>query len=159
MAPKTLSQEAIFARNRAHGLIDLSVTAHDGRTRRQRVVEEGSFRVRFPQVSGPEREAVILNTAGGIAGGDDFSIAIEAGPGAQLAVTSAAAEKIYRALDAASRIAVRLSVGAGAALRWLPQETILFDRAKLSRSIDADIADGGALVIAESTVFGRSAMD
>ena len=80
MAPKTLSQEAIFARNRAHGLIDLSVTAHDGRTRRQRVVEEGSFRVRFPQVSGPEREAVILNTAGGIAGGDDFSIAIEAGP-------------------------------------------------------------------------------
>ena len=110
-------------------------------------------------VSGPEREAVIINTAGGIAGGDDFAIAIEAGQGARLAVISAAAEKVYRAIDAASRVNVRLSVGAGAALRWLPQETILFDAAKLNRSIEVDVADGGALVMAESTVFGRSAME
>jgi urease accessory protein len=150
---------SVFARNRAHGLIDLSVSAHDGRTRRQRVVEEGSLRVRLPEVGGAEAEAVILNTAGGIAGGDDFTIAIEAGQGAQLAVISAAAEKVYRAIDAASRINVRLSVGAGAALRWLPQETILFDAAKLNRSIEVDIAEGGSLVLAESTVFGRSAMD
>jgi urease accessory protein len=150
---------AVFARNRAHGLIGLSMSAHDGRTRRQRVVEEGSLRVRFPEISGPESEAVILNTAGGIAGGDDFSIAIDAGRGARLAVTSAAAEKVYRAINAASRIAVRMSVAPGAALRWLPQETILFDGAKLHRSIEVDVADGGSLVLAESTIFGRSAMD
>ncbi|MFZ5689831.1 MAG: urease accessory protein UreD [Pseudomonadota bacterium] len=150
---------AVFARNRAHGRIDLSVTAADGRTRRQRVLEQGSLRVRFPDVSGPESEAVILNTAGGIAGGDSFSIAIEATQGAHLAVISAAAEKVYRAIDAASRIDVRLTVGAGAALRWLPQETILFDGAKLVRSIEVEVADGGSLVMAESTVFGRSAMD
>ncbi len=150
---------AVFARNRAHGLIDLSVLAQGGRTRRQRVIEEGSLRVRLPDVSGPESEAVILNTAGGVAGGDDFSIAIDAGPGAQLAVISAAAEKVYRAIDAESRMNVRLSVAADAALRWLPQETILFDGARLHRSIEVDVADGGALVIAESTVFGRSAMD
>lgn len=150
---------AVFARNRARGLIDLSVSAHEGRTRRQSVVEEGSLRVRLPDVSGPESEAVILNTAGGIAGGDDFSITIDAGQGAQIAVISAAAEKVYRAIDAASRINVRLSVAAGATLRWLPQETILFDGAKLNRSIEVDVADGASLVMAESTVFGRSAMD
>jgi urease accessory protein len=149
----------VFAGNRAHGLIDLSVSARGGRTGRRHVVEEGSFRVRLPDVSGPESEAVILNTAGGIAGGDNFSIAIEAGPGAQLAVLTAAAEKVYRAIDAASQMTVRLSVAAGADLRWLPQETILFDGAKLHRSIEVDVATGGSLVMAESTVFGRSAMD
>lgn len=160
MSAKTSAElAAVFARNRAHGLIDLSVFADGSRTRRQRVVEEGSLRVRLPDVFGPECEAVILNTAGGIAGGDDFSIAIEAGSGAQLAVTTAAAEKVYRAIDAASRVDVRLSVAEGAALRWLPQETILFDGAKLHRSMEVDIADGGALVMAESTVFGRSAMN
>lgn len=155
----TTDKAAIFARNRAHGRIDLSVGAHDGRTRRQRVVEEGSLRIRLPDVGGAESEAVILNTAGGVAGGDDFSIAIEAGEGTQLAVTTAAAEKVYRAIDAAARIDVRLSVAAGAVLRWLPQETILFDGARLNRAIEADVADGGSLVIAESMVLGRSAMD
>jgi len=159
MMPQTTTQQSIFARNRAHGLIDLSVRDSDGRTRRQRVIEEGSLRVRLPDVFGPESEAVIINTAGGMAGGDDFSIAIDAGRGAKLAVISAAAEKVYGAIDTASRMNVRLSVAAGAALRWLPQETILFDGAKLHRSIEVDISDGGSLVMAESTVFGRSAMD
>ncbi len=153
------SEMAIFARNRAHGRIDLSVVARGGRTGRQRVVEEGSFRIRLPDVNGPESEAVIINTAGGVAGGDDFSIAIDARPGAKLAVLTAAAEKVYRAIDAASRMNVRLSVSAGAALRWLPQETILFDGARMHRSIEVDVAAGGSLVMAESTIFGRSAMD
>jgi urease accessory protein len=153
------NQQRIFAGNRAHGLIDLSVRGSDGRTRRQRVIEEGSLRVRLPDVFGTESEAVIINTAGGMAGGDDFSIAIDAGSDAKLAVISAAAEKVYGAIGDASRMTVRLSVAAGAILRWLPQETILFDGAKLHRSIEVDIAEGGALVMAESTVFGRSAMD
>lgn len=155
----TTDTATIFARNRARGVVDLSVSAHGGRTRRQRVVEEGSLRIRLPDVGGPESEAVILNTAGGIAGGDDFSVAIEAGAGAALAVTTAAAEKVYRAADTAARVAVRLSVAGGAQLRWLPQETILFDGAQLHRSIEADVAEGGSLVLAESTVFGRAAMD
>jgi urease accessory protein len=74
-------------------------------------------------------------------------------------VTTAAAEKVYRAIDSASRFHVRLSVARDAALRWLPQETILFDGARLERSIEADVAAGGSLVIAESMVFGRTAMD
>lgn len=148
----------IFARNRARGLIDLSVAADGERTRRQRVVEEGSFRIRFPDVSGAESEAVILNTAGGIAGGDHFSVSVTAAERTQLAITTAAAEKIYRATDAPSRIDVRLSVLPGARLRWLPQETILYDESKLHRSIEVDLAEGASLVMAEATVFGRAAM-
>jgi len=158
-ASAAIDTASIFARNRARGLIDLSVIERDGRTRRRRLVEEGSLRIRLPDVSGVESEAVILNTAGGIAGGDDFSIAIDAGQSAQLAVISAAAEKVYRAMEEPSRVAVRLSAAKGALLRWLPQETILFDGARLHRSIEVDVAEGGALVMAESTVFGRSAMD
>lgn len=159
MAVNDPSRESIFADNRARGRIDLSVGARDGRTRRRRVLEEGSLRVRLPDVSGAECEAVILNNAGGIAGGDHFSIAIEAGEGAQLAVTTAAAEKVYRAIDAAARLDVRLSVARGATLRWLPQETILFDCARIERSLEVDVADGGALVLAEAMVFGRTAMN
>ncbi|MFN3348862.1 urease accessory protein UreD [Pseudorhodoplanes sp.] len=156
--PGPADKATVFARNRAHGLIDLSVSAASGRTRRDRVTEQGSFRVRLPDVSGPECEAVILNTAGGIAGGDEFTIAVTAGPQTQLAVTTAAAEKVYRAIDAPSRVAVRLMAAPGAVLRWLPQETILFDEAKLNRSIEADIAAGGSLVLVETTIFGRTAM-
>jgi urease accessory protein len=148
----------IFARNRAHGHIGLSVIADGGRTRRQRVAEEGSLRIRLPDVAGTESEAVILNTAGGIAGGDDFSVAVEVGAGAALAVTTAAAEKVYRAIDAPSCIDVRLSVARGGRLRWLPQETILFDGARLHRAIDTDVSEGGTLVVAELTILGRAAM-
>jgi urease accessory protein len=93
-----------------------------------------------------------------MAGGDRFAIDLSAGPGAQLVVGTAAAEKVYRSGGAATEVAVNVDVAAGATLRWLPQETILFDRARLKRRIDVDMDDGASLVLAEAIVFGRSAM-
>jgi urease accessory protein len=148
----------IFAANRARGRISVGVVSADGRTRRSHVDEAGSLRVRFPNASAAECEAVIVNTAGGVAGGDDFALDVDVGPGASLSVTGAAAEKIYRAIDTDATLSVKLSVAPGGALRWLPQETILFDRAQLSRSIEVDVAEGGSLLLAEAVVFGRSAM-
>lgn len=148
----------IFAANRARGCIALGVALTEGRTRRTRVEEDGSLRVRFPNTTGGECEAVIVNTAGGVAGGDRFSLDVEVGAGAELVVTGAAAEKVYRAIGADAGIQVKLSVAAGAALRWLPQETILFDRAGLTRSIDINLAEGASLLLAEAVVFGRAAM-
>lgn len=148
----------IFAANRARGRIALGVVSVDSRTRRMQVSEEGSLRVRFPNPSATECEAVIVNTAGGIAGGDRFALGIDVGPGAELVVTGAAAEKVYRAIDADAQMAVTLSVAKGGALRWLPQETILFDCARLSRSIDVELAESASLLFAEAVVFGRSAM-
>ncbi len=150
--------QTIFAANRALGRIALSVAADKGLTRRRRVQEEGSLRVRFPNSDLREPQAVIVNTAGGIAGGDRFDLDFELGEGSRLVVTTAAAEKVYRALGPDAEIGVTLSVGADAALTWLPQETILFDRVRLTRHIDIELAESASLLLAESIVFGRSAM-
>jgi urease accessory protein len=148
----------IFAANRARGRIALAVGPGGGATQPVRIAEEGSLRVRFPGTRARTLEAVILNTAGGIAGGDSFDVAIAVEEGARLAATTAAAEKVYRTLGPAACIDLRLAVSAGGTLCWLPQETILFDRAGLRRSIEADVAEGGCLVMAETIVFGRTAM-
>ena len=55
-------------------------------------------------------------------------------------------------------MSVKLGVGPGAALAWLPQETILFDRVRLRRSIEVELAPDASLLLAEGVVFGRSAM-
>jgi urease accessory protein len=149
---------ATFAANRAVGRIALAVTANAGVTRRARVREEGSLRVRCPGSPSGELEAVIVNTAGGMAGGDRFSFDVSVAPGARLIVTTAAAEKIYRSLAPDATVDVRLDVGAGASLAWLPQETILFDRARLRRAIEIDLAPDARLLLAEAIVFGRSGM-
>jgi len=149
----------IFAGNRAISRIALSVAADADRSRRQRVHEEGALRVRFPNVSNRDAlEAVIVNTAGGMAGGDRFDLDIAVGSGAKLTITTAAAEKIYRSLGPDTEIRVKLGIGSGGTLGWLPQETILFDQIRLRRSIEADLAPDASLLLAEGVVFGRSAM-
>jgi urease accessory protein len=148
----------IFAANRARGRIALAVAPSGGVTRPRHVDEEGSLRVRFPGARAHNLEAVIVNTAGGIAGGDHFDVAIAVEEGARLAVTTTAAEKVYRTLGPVAGVDLRLTVNAGGTLVWLPQETILFDRARLRRTIEVDVAEGGRLVLAEAVVFGRTAM-
>ena len=148
----------IFAANRAVGHVALSVKHVAGKTRRDHVHEAGSLRVRCPGAPAEELEAVIINTAGGIAGGDRFGLEIATGQGTRLVVTTAAAEKVYRTLGPDSVIDVKLDVGAGSALTWLPQETILFDSARLTRSIEVDLAPDACLFLAEAIVFGRTGM-
>jgi urease accessory protein len=147
-----------FAANRAIGRIAFAVQANAGVTRRTRVREEGSLRVRFPGPASAELEAVIVNTAGGVAGGDRFALDVTVEPGARLVVTTAAAEKVYRTLEPDATIDVRLAVGATASLAWLPQETILFNRARLRRTVNIDLAEDARLLLAEAIVFGRSGM-
>jgi len=156
-APSAASKE-IFAANRAFGRIVLAVKASAGATRRSHVREEGPLRVRCPGPPSAELEAVIVNTAGGVAGGDQFVLDVSVAPGARLVITTAAAEKIYRSLDPDSIIGVNLKVGAGGSLAWLPQETILFDRARLMRAVNVELADDARLIFVEAVVFGRLGM-
>jgi urease accessory protein len=151
----------VFAANRSAGRVALTVAAEAGVTRRRQVYEDGPLRIRFPNSAPPGLEAMIVNTAGGIAGGDRHDLDIGVMDGAALTVTTAAAEKIYRALGPLgpdAEIAVKLAAGAGGRLSWLPQETILFDRARLKRSIEVDLASGATLLMAEAVIFGRAAM-
>jgi urease accessory protein len=157
-AAQETAQEKVFAGNRSAARIALSVAAAGGITRRRQVYEDGPLRVRFPNSSGRTLEAMIVNTAGGIAGGDRHHLDVDVEDGAALAVTTAAAEKIYRALGPDAEIAVKLKAGADARLTWLPQETILFDRARLNRRIEVELAPNASLLMAEAVVFGRSAM-
>ena len=154
----TSAASAIFAANRAQGSVRFDVHQVEGATRRRQLHESGSLRVRFPSPEAEGLSAVFVNTAGGIAGGDRFDIDIAVGAGSSLAVTTAAAEKVYRAQGPAAEVNITLKAAAGAHLSWLPQETILFDRARVARRIDIDLAESASLLLCEIVVFGRAAM-
>src|SRR6201997_1101821 len=154
----TSATSAIFAANRAQGAVTFDVHQAEGVTRRRNLHESGSLRVRFPSPEGEGLSAVFVNTAGGVAGGDRFDIEITAHDGARLTLTTAAAEKVYRATGRPAELNIALKVADGAHLSWLPQETILFDRARMSRRIDIDLAEAASLVLCEIAVFGRAAM-
>jgi urease accessory protein len=147
-----------FAGNRSVGRVAFTVAADAGRSRRRRVHEAGALRVRFPNGDGQTLEAVTVNTAGGMTGGDRFDIDVKVGAGAKLTLTTAAAEKIYRSLGPDTEIRVKLDVGQGGTLAWLPQETIVFDQVRLRRSIDVNLKHGAQLLLAEAVLFGRAAM-
>jgi urease accessory protein len=130
------------------------------------VVIEGSDRltdgakVRLPAIRrGPALEAVVLNTAGGITGGDRLSYAAEAAAGSWLTLATQTAERAYRARPGQiGRVETRLTAGPGATLEWLAQETILFDGCALERRIAIDMAPDATLLFVEPRVLGRAAM-
>jgi urease accessory protein len=149
----------VFDANRAIGRVALTVAATPLGTVRTRVHESGALRLRFPNSQTKDAlDAVIVNTAGGMAGGDRFDLDVEVGDDARLTVTTAAAEKVYRSLGPPTEITVKLDVEANAALVWLPQLMIGFDQMRLRRTIEVSLARTARLLLAEATVFGRSAM-
>jgi urease accessory protein len=144
---------------RAEGRLSLVAARTRGRNAVSHLAELGPLRVRFPRIRDADRvEGVFINTAGGIAGGDRLQYEVETTEQASLAVTTQAAEKIYRAASEAAQVDVALRAGAGSRLSWLPQETIVFDRTRLKRALFAEIASDAVLTICEAVVFGRAAM-
>ena len=143
---------------RSRGVLALSAHVQDGVTRRLRVREEGALRMRFPHESTKRLDAVVVNVAGGMAGGDVYDCAFTAQSGANLVVTSAAAEKVYRALGAPTRCDVRLCAQAGSTLLFAPQEAILFDRVRIHRRYDIDVDPGARLIAVDAVILGRAAM-
>ncbi len=120
--------------------------------------QSGALKLLFPQ-GRPPVEAVMVNTAGGITGGDSFTLEAVAGPDSQLTLTTQAAERVYRAQTGQTgRMRSRLSAAKGGTLNWLPQETILFQNSDFNRHLRADLAEGARLLLVEPLVFGRAAM-
>lgn len=158
MRSELSATSTVFEANRARGAVRFDVHARDGVTRRGALHESGSLRVRFPSPEGDGLSGVFVNTAGGVAGGDNFDIDIAAGERSRLTLTTAAAEKVYRAPGTAAQLNIALKVAAGAHLGWLPQETILFDRARVHRRFDIELDETASLLLCEIVVFGRTAM-
>lgn len=155
---RTVSTSSIFEANRARGSVRFDVRLQKGVTRRGSLHESGSLRVRFPSPEDEGLSAVFVNTAGGIAGADRFDIEIAVGEGARLTVTTAAAEKVYRASGRTAQINIGLRASAFAHLSWLPQETILFDGARVSRRFNIELDEAASLLLCEIVVLGRAAM-
>jgi urease accessory protein len=143
---------------RARGRAEVAVSWRRGRVRLDRLFQEGCARALLPRTHGPVPEAVLINTSGGVTGGDRIDWALEAGPGAALVATTQAAERIYRSSGGVARIETRLTLGAGATLDWLPQETILFEAGRLERRLEVEMAADARLTALETLVLGRAAM-
>lgn len=103
-------------------------------------------------------EAIVINTSGGLTGGDQLTLEAQAGPGSHLTLTTQAAERAYRASSDVARVDTRLTVAAGATLQWLPQELILFEGSRLRRTLRTDLHGDARLLLVEPVIFGRTAM-
>lgn len=144
---------------RMEGSVRLGFARRGEATELAALHQAGAARARFPNPAhGGAPEAVILNTAGGLTGGDRFDVEVRLDAGAEATVTTAAAEKIYRARDGETDIAVSLEVGPGGRLAWLPQPTILFDQSRLSRRTTVTLAGEATFLAVETLIFGRMAM-
>lgn len=115
--------------------------------------EEGAAKCRIPRGSDT---AILINSSGGLAGGDNQSVRASVGPAANLILTTQAAERVYRSLGPPADVSVALAAEAGATLHWLPQETILFDGGSLQRRIDVELAADARFLAVESLLLGRT---
>ncbi len=141
---------------RARGDVRLRIRAPAGL---EGLRQSGSLRCLFPRKYGDSGEAVLINTAGGITGGDLFTISATAGENSALTLTTQAAERAYRSNQSdAGRMETRLRAAGGARLNWLPQETILFEGCHFERRLRVDLAPGASALVVEPLVFGRVEM-
>jgi len=144
---------------RAEGLARVRFHWKDGASRLERLYQEGCAKIRLPTpLHGEAPEAVVINTAGGLTGGDRFACEVDIAAGADATVTTQACERVYRSTGNDAHVRNRLTVRAGSRLAWLPQETILFDGARLSRALDVDLEGDAQFLAVEAILFGRVAM-
>lgn len=156
-AQPSRSEPLALEANRVRARLAVGARRAEGATRLARLREGGGYRVKFPTCDNG-LDAVIVNVGGGVAGGDVMECDIAVDAGARLRVTTQAAEKVYRSAGAPARIVMRAEVGEGGALALVPQETILFDAARLEREIVVEAGAGARALVADMTVFGRLAM-
>ena len=138
------------------GQAQIGVTADASGTRLARLYQHEPLRVLFPTpATGDIFEAALVTTSGGLVGGDRFGIEIHAERDAKILISPQAAEKVYRSTGVDSRIDVTLTAEGGSWLEWLPQDTILFESARLRRSSIIEAAPDARVLAGEIVVFGR----
>ena len=154
--PLAKSVKSILSMQRAVGEVDLIMAS--GHLRR--CFQSGSAKLFLPKTYSPSSEAVLINTAGGLAEGDAFTFRIQASDQTDLTVTTQAAERVYGAIGSgAARLSIDVTITDGASLYWLPQETIVFNSGRLARSLMVHMDQSSSFLASEITVFGRKAMN
>lgn len=151
--------ETVPRQPRAEGQARVAAKLAGNKTVLSGLYQSGSSKILLPRTSDTALTAVLLNTAGGVTGGDRIALTAKAEAGCDLTLTTQAAERIYRAQPGeVGAVSTHLVAERGARIDWLPQETILFDRCALRRSLEADLAADATLLLVEPVVFGRKAM-
>jgi urease accessory protein len=140
------------------GAAEIGFGCRGGVTRLDHLYQRDPLRVLFPRpAAGDPLLAVLLTTSGGLVAGDRLDIAVRVEASAAAHVTASAAEKIYRSTGPTTTISQSLSVAPGAMLEFLPQETILFESARLRRETRVELASDAAFLGGDIVVFGRRA--
>jgi urease accessory protein len=153
-----MNKATSIAPQRAWGKGRLVAKAALGQSRIAELYQEGCAKIRLPKTFDASMEAVLINSSGGLTGGDRMVWEVAAGAGTDVTVTTQACEKIYKASADTVAVATRIEIAAGARVDWLPQETILFDHASLSRSLDVELAADATFLAVEAVLLGRKAM-
>ena len=142
---------------RSHGAAHVTLRPGPCGGRLDRRHQQGSAKAFLhPGETGPD--IVLLNTSGGLTGGDRLAYRVDLAPGCRATATTQTAERAYRSAGGAARVSVRHRVDAGAHLDWLPQETILFEGSHLVRETLIELAPDASCLMLESVVLGRAAM-
>lgn len=154
----TAAAPIALQRARGRARVTLGLTA-DGATRLVELFQEGALKTRVlhPTANG-ELDVVLINTAGGLTGGDQLSVDVTLTERARATLTTPGCERIYRSSGEHARVEQRLRVGRGARLDWLPQETILYDQGRLQRRLDVELDADAEVTLGEAILFGRTAM-
>lgn len=141
------------------GRAELGFVQGEDKARLEHLYQASPFRVLFPTLPKEElSSAVLVTTSGGLVGGDRLTVGVTVDTGTAVQVMGQAAEKVYRSKGPDTHFEADLRVGSGGYLEWLPQETIVFDQARLRRTTAVDVAEDGEFSGAEMLVFGRTAM-
>jgi len=153
-----LKPEPVLQHQRVKGNAVVSFKSSNNATRLDRLYQHGSAKVRFPKTHGRFCEAVLINTAGGLTGGDRLDWSINLDDATNAIITTQACEKSYRSSSDTAHVSTTLCVGENSTCHWLPQETILYEGSHLSRKLDIDLAPTASLIALEAVMLGREAM-
>jgi urease accessory protein len=143
---------------RTKGAARLATKAVDAKTRIDVFYQEGAAKIRIPQSFDGRMEAVLINTSGGLTGGDRIAWQVDVGDATDVTVTTQACERVYKSSGGHAEVNTVLKVGEGATLAWLPQETIMFDQGALRRTLEVDLAPSAEFIGLEAVLLGRKAM-
>jgi urease accessory protein len=143
---------------RMDGAARVGVVGRQGSTFLADLYQRSPAKAMFPRIDGKDcREVVFLNTAGGIAGGDWLHYALTAGEGATITATTQTAERVYKAIGEPGHVTTRIEAHANATVEWLPQESIVFERGRLTRQTEIDMDAAARVLAMDWLLLGRTA--
>jgi urease accessory protein len=141
-----------------NGALRLRVTVHDGESR----VADSYARAPYHYLPIIQRDRdlpllTIVNSSGGILGGDVLDACIELDAGAAVMLRQQAATKVYRSASGPARSCCDFVLGEGAWLDYFPDEIIPFAGSQYVQTTRVALARHAVMLFAEIVTAGRLA--